>query len=107
MEKYPKLARFWHGQNLIIAIKDPEYVHTIVNNPNALGKLNLYNYLGSFTGNGLITAPGIEKVFVQYYFSIQYFFFKWIYGGKIVNCSIHHLVKRFWTDLSRFLLKSQ
>ncbi|XP_047368037.1 cytochrome P450 4C1-like [Vespa velutina] len=57
-KNYKLLWRVWLGTKLFVIIDNPEYIKTVLNNPNITDKSEKYEKFKPFAGNGLLTASG-------------------------------------------------
>uniref|UniRef100_A0A1B0DNC1 Uncharacterized protein n=1 Tax=Phlebotomus papatasi TaxID=29031 RepID=A0A1B0DNC1_PHLPP len=55
--KYPSPMRFWLGPKLFILISRPEECQVVFNAQECLSRDDIYDYIKSFTGDGLVTLP--------------------------------------------------
>ncbi|XP_046828154.1 cytochrome P450 4C1-like isoform X1 [Vespa crabro] len=55
-KNYQLLWHVWIGAKLLVIVENPEYVRTVLNNPNITDKSEEYEIFKPVVGNGLLTA---------------------------------------------------
>lgn len=59
MTNYPNPVRFWLGPQLLICFSEPSDVEKILTSSKFSYKHEMYDFLKTFLGEGLVTASGI------------------------------------------------
>ncbi|XP_044259068.1 cytochrome P450 4g15-like [Tribolium madens] len=73
LNPYPSPTRMWFGPRLVLFVKDPNQLQSILQSPKMTTKAFFYKFLEPFLGQGLFTASGpkykIDKKNLQPLFS--------------------------------------
>ncbi|KAK0177782.1 hypothetical protein PV328_001794 [Microctonus aethiopoides] len=57
IDEYPSLIRIWLGNQLYIAVTDPELVKKVLQSPKTIEKGDVYRFVRPWLGKGLILGP--------------------------------------------------
>lgn len=62
LDKYPGPVRTWVGPMLLVLLRSPDDIHTLMSNPNCLEKLEILKR--NIPADALFTAPGKNTAYI-------------------------------------------